>query len=43
MDIIFIFMKTDLAILSSIFSETALPMKATFYGEPPWAGGTKFM
>ena len=26
---------------SKIFSETALPMKAKFYVEPPWVGGTK--
>ena len=24
------------------FSETAWPIKAKFYVEPPWAGGTKF-
>ena len=27
---------------SKIFSETALPIKAKFYVEPPWVGGTKF-
>ena len=26
---------------SKIFSETAGPIKAKFYVEPPWAGGTK--
>ena len=25
----------------NIFSETALPIKAKFYVEPPWEGGTK--
>ena len=27
---------------SNIFSETAWPIKAKFYVEPPWVGGTKF-
>ena len=27
---------------SKIFSETALPIKAKFYVEPPWIGGTIF-
>ena len=27
---------------SYIFSETAWPIKAKFYVEPPWVGGTKF-
>ena len=27
---------------SKIFSETALPIKAKFYVEPPWVGGTIF-
>ena len=26
---------------SDIFSETAWPIKAKFYVEPPWVGGTK--
>ena len=26
---------------SNIFSETAWPIKAKFYVEPPWEGGTK--
>ena len=26
----------------NIFSETARPIKAKFYVEPPWVGGTKF-
>ena len=26
---------------SKIFSETTLPIKAKFYVEPPWVGGTK--
>ena len=26
---------------SKIFSETSWPIKATFYVEPPWEGGTK--
>ena len=25
------------------FSETAQPIKAKFYVEPPWVGGTKFL
>ena len=28
---------------SKIFSETALPIKAKFYVEPPWVGGTKLV
>ena len=27
--------------ISNIFSETAWPIKAKFYVEPPWEGGTK--
>ena len=27
--------------LNIFFSETALPIKAKFYVEPPWEGGTK--
>ena len=27
---------------SNISSETAWPIKAKFYVEPPWEGGTKF-
>ena len=27
--------------ISNIFSETACPIKAKFYMEPPWVGGTK--
>ena len=27
--------------ISNIFSETAWPIKAKFYVEPPWVGGTK--
>ena len=27
--------------ISKIFSETACPIKAKFYVEPPWVGGTK--
>ena len=27
----------------NISSETALPIKAKFYVEPPWEGGTKFI
>ena len=30
-----------MTIISNIFSETALPIKAKFYVEPPWDGGTK--
>ena len=26
---------------SNVFSETAWPIKAKFYVEPPWEGGTK--
>ena len=28
---------------SKIFSETAGPIKAKFYVEPPWVGGRKFL
>ena len=28
--------------LNIFFSETAGPIKAKFYVEPPWVGGTKF-
>ena len=28
--------------LNIFFSETAWPIKAKFYVEPPWLGGTKF-
>ena len=27
----------------NIFKETAWPIKAKFYVEPPWVGGTKFV
>ena len=29
--------------LNIFSSETALPIKAKFYVEPPWEGGTKFI
>ena len=30
------------SLFSDIFSGTAQPIKAKFYVEPPWEGGTKF-
>ena len=35
-------MKFDVNTDSIYFSETARPIKAKFYVEPPWVGGTNF-
>ena len=34
--------RTSSSTISNIFSETAGPIKAKFYVEPPWVGGTIF-
>ena len=34
---------SSLTISNIFFSKTACPIKAKFYVEPPWVGGTKFV